>query len=540
MKQMSFDFDSRRSMVVARRGMVGASNPLAAQAGLDVLKQGGNAVDAAVAAGVVMNVVAPASTGIGGDVFALYYDAKTKKVTALNGSGRAPQAASIEHLTKEGITGEIPLRSVHAVTVPGAAQAWYDLLEKFGTMTLKDVLPHAIHYAGDGYGVSPAFGAAWESSGQTLANGVNTEDYLPDGNPPKVGQIVKLPGLADTLRAVAEGGPDAFYEGKIADAIVETVQSLGGVMTHDDLKNRKSTWGDAISIDYHGVTVMEHPPNGQGLAALIAMNIAKEWNLAQYAWDSPERLHLMIEAMRLAFADIRQYVADPEFNPAPLEGLLSNSYAAERRAMVSADKAMQPPSFGTPDGSSNTIYLCVVDGDGNACSFINSLFHGWGSSIVAKGTGVFLQNRGAGFSLDPNHPNALQGGKRPYHTIIPGMSLKDGELYAPFGVMGGDMQPQGHFQVMSAMVDDDLDPQAALNRPRWQVLGGQPDGTIALEEGIPVKTMAKLADMGHKVRPISGRGRAMFGAGQIIRRDPDTGVLYGGSEPRKDGLIAGY
>ncbi len=540
MKQMSFDFDSRRSMVVARRGMVGASNPLAAQAGLDVLKQGGNAADAAVAAGAVMNVVAPASTGIGGDVFALYYDAKTKQVTALNGSGRSPKANTIDYLKQQGITDEIPLRSAHAVTVPGAARAWHDLLEKFGTMGLSDVLHHAIHYASEGYGVSPAFGAAWEGSGQTLANGSNTEDYLPMGNPPKVGQIVKLPGLADTLRAVAEGGPSAFYEGQIAEAIVSTTQSLGGVMTLDDLKNHHSTWGEAISIDYNGVTVMEHPPNGQGLAALIAMNIAKEWNIGQYAWDSPERLHLMIEAMRLAFADIRQYVADPAFNPAPLEGLLSSSYAAQRRAMVSPDKAMQPPSYGTPDGSSNTIYLCVVDGEGNACSFINSLFHGWGSAIVAKGTGVILQNRGAGFVLDSNHPNALEGGKRPYHTIIPGMALKDGELYAPFGVMGGDMQPQGHFQVMSAMVDDDLDPQAALNRPRWQVMGGTADGTIALEEGIPVKTMAKLAEMGHKVQPISGRMRAIFGAGQIIRRDPDTGVLYGGSEPRKDGLIAGY
>lgn len=540
MKQMSFDFDSRRSMVVARRGMVGASNPLAAQAGLDVLKQGGNAADAAVAAGAVMNVVAPASTGIGGDVFALYYDAKTKQVTALNGSGRSPKANTIDYLKEQGVTDEIPLRSAHAVTVPGAARAWHDLLEKFGTMGLSDVLPHAIHYASEGYGVSPAFGTAWNGSGQTLANGSNTEDYLPNGNPPQVGQIVKLPGLADTLRAVAEGGPSAFYEGKIAEAIVSTVQSLGGVMTLDDLKSHHSTWGDAISIDYNGVTVMEHPPNGQGLAALIAMNIAKEWNIGQYAWDSPERLHLMIEAMRLAFADIRQYVADPAFNPAPLEGLLSNSYAAQRRAMVSSDKAMQPPSYGTPDGSSNTIYLCVVDGEGNACSFINSLFHGWGSAIVAKGTGVFLQNRGAGFVLEPNHPNALEGGKRPYHTIIPGMALKDGELYAPFGVMGGDMQPQGHFQVMSAMVDDDLDPQAALNRPRWQVMGGTADGTIALEEGIPVKAMAKLAEMGHKVQPISGRMRGIFGAGQIIRRDPDTGVLYGGSEPRKDGLIAGY
>ena len=540
MKQMSFDFDSRRSMVVARRGMVGASNPLAAQAGLDVLKQGGNAADAAVAAGAVMNVVAPASTGIGGDVFALYYDAKTKKVTALNGTGRAPKANTIEHLKAKGITEEIPLRSVHAITVPGAAQAWHDLIEKFGTMTLKDVLQHAIYYASEGYGVSPAFGAGWQSSESTLQNGLHTEDYLPDGKAPAVGQVVKLEALAETLRAVSEDGPKAFYEGAIADAIVETIQSQGGVMTHEDLKNHTSTWGDPISIDYGGVTVMEHPPNGQGLAALIAMNIAKEWDLGQYAWDSPQRLHLMIEAMRLAFADIRQYVADPAFSPAPLDGLLSDSYAKERRAMVAFDKAMQPPSFGTPMGSSNTIYLCAVDGEGNACSFINSLFHGWGSSVVAKGTGVMLQNRGAGFVLDPNHANALEGGKRPYHTIIPGMALKDGELYCPFGVMGGDMQPQGHFQVMSAMIDDDLNPQDALNRPRWQVLGGQPDGTIALEEGISVKTMATLAAMGHKVQPISGRDRGIFGAGQIIRRDPDTGVLYGGSEPRKDGLIAGY
>ena len=540
MKPMSFDFDSRRSMVVGRRGMVGASNPLAAHAGLDVLKQGGNAADAAVAAGAVMNVVAPASTGIGGDMFALYYSAKTKKVTSLNGSGRAPKANTIEHLKSQGVTGEIPLRSVHAVTVPGASRGWHDLLEKFGTMTLRDVLQSAIHYASEGYGVSPAFGAAWEVSEQVLQNGINTEEYLPGGRSPQVGQVVQLKGLAETLRAVAEDGPKAFYEGAIADAIVETIQAQGGVMTHEDLKNHTSTWGEPISTDYHGVTVMEHPPNGQGLAALIAMNIAKEWNLGQYAWDSPERLLLMIEAMRLAFADNRQYVADPEFSPAPLEGLLSDDYARERRAMVSRDRAMQPPSFGTPTGSSNTIYLCVVDGEGNACSFINSLFHGWGSTIVAKGTGVMLQNRGAGFVLDPNHPNALEGGKRPYHTIIPGMALKGGELYCPFGVMGGDMQPQGHFQVMSAMIDDDLNPQDALNRPRWQVLGGQPDGMIALEEGIPVKTMAQLANMGHRVRPISGRGRAVFGAGQIIRRDPDTGVLFGGSEPRKDGLIAAY
>ena len=529
-------------MVVARRGMVAASNPLASQAGLAILRQGGNAADAAIAAAAVMNVTAPASTGIGGDCFALYYDAKSKTVTALNGSGRAPQANTIEHLKSKGITGAVPERGVHAVTVPGAAKGWYDLLKRHGTMSLAEVLVDGIHYAESGYGVSPVFGASWSNPATEafLKNSPNTEDYLPNGKAPKPGQIVQLKGLAQTFRAVAEGGPEAFYTGAIADSIVNTVQAEGGVMTHDDLKNHTSTWGDPICLDYHGVTILEHPPNGQGLAALIAMNIAHAWNLADMPVNSPERLHLMIEAMRLAFADARQYIADPATNPAPIEWLLSDSYAQERRALVSTDKAMQPPSFGTPPNTSNTIYLCTADAQGNACSFINSLFMGFGSGIVAKDTGVFLQNRGAGFVLDPDHPNALAGGKRPYHTIIPGMALKDGELWAAFGVMGGYMQPQGHFQVLNAMIDDGLNPQEALDRPRWCLKAGTPDSALALEEGIPVQTMAKLAEMGHPVQPVSGRARGVFGSGQIIRRDAETGVLFGGSDPRKDGLVAAY
>jgi gamma-glutamyltranspeptidase / glutathione hydrolase len=537
MKTMSFDFRSRRSMVTARRGMVAASNPLAAQAGLNILRQGGNAADAAIATAAMLNVTEPASTGIGGDCFALFFDAKTKKVTALNGSGRAPAALTVEHLRGH---SEIPDRSPHAATVPGACRGWYDLLGRHGTMMLKDVLAEPIYYASEGYPVHPVFGAAWEASENFLRNSPNTEDYLPGGGAPKVGQVVKLRGLARTFERVAEGGPDAFYTGETADAIVSTLQSLGSVMTHDDLKNHTSTWGDPISTDYRGLTVCEHPPNGQGLAALIAMNIASGWELSELPWDSPERLHIMIEAMRLAFADARQYIADPEVVRVPVADLLSQKYANARRALISKHQAMQPPSYGAPLPSSNTVYFSVVDGQGNACSFINSLFMGWGTGIVAKGTGVFLQNRGAGFSLQSGHPNELAGGKRPYHTIIPGMAVKDGELWASFGVMGGFMQPQGHFQVISAMVDDDLNPQEALNRPRFCLESGYSDSVLALEDGIPLSTMARLAELGHNIRPVAGRGRGVFGDGQIIRRDAETGVLFGGADPRKDGLVAAF
>jgi gamma-glutamyltranspeptidase/glutathione hydrolase len=434
----------------------------------------------------------------------------------------------------------MPEQHAHAVTVPGAVAGWHDLLTKHGTMTLKDVLVDAIHYAREGYPVHPVFGASWAASEDYLRQCLNTEDYLPNGAAPKVGQIVRLPGLANTLQMIADGGPEAFYSGPIADTIVSTLQGAGGKMTYEDLRQHRSTWGEPISTDYRGIEVFEHPPNGQGLAALQALNVASGWDLGAMAWDSPERLHLMVEAMRLAFADARQYIADMETNPAPVQALLSKEYAAQRRALVSTSKAMQPPEYGRPVASSNTVYLCAVDGQGNACSFINSLYEGWGSGIVAKGTGVFLQNRGANFTLEAGHPNVLAGGKRPYHTIIPGMALKDGELWCSFGVMGGFMQPQGHFQVMSAMIDDDLNPQEALNRPRFRLDAGTADSILALEDGIPAETMKRLAALGHRIRAVSGRERGAFGDGQIIRRDAETGVLFGGSDPRKDGLTAAF
>lgn len=542
MREMSFDFQSRRSMVLARRGMVVASNPLASQAGLNILRQGGTAADAAVAAAAMLNVTEPASTGIGGDMFALYYDAKTGEVTALNGSGRAPQALNLEVLAAQGISGTMPERSPHAVTVPGAARGWEDLLKRHGRMTLADVLKDPIYYASEGFPVHPVFGAAWSSPNVEafLQRSPHTEDYLPDGRAPKVGQVVKLRGLAETFRRVAEGGADGFYTGPTADAIVSTLNALGSVISHEDLKAHRSTWETPISVDYRGVTVLECPPNGQGLAALMAMGIASGMDLAALPWDSPERLHLMIEAMRLAFADARQYIADPSRVDVPTDALLGADYLASRRRMIDPQAAMSPPSFGMPLRGSDTVYLCAVDGEGNACSFINSLYMGFGSGIVAQGTGVFLQNRGANFNLEADHPNVLEGGKRPYHTIIPGMAVKDGALFAPFGVMGGFMQPQGHFQVISGMIDDALNPQEALNRPRWCLTEGTASSVLAIEEGYPFKTLARLAELGHTVKPVSGRARAVFGSGEIIRRDPESGVLFGGSDPRKDGMVAAY
>jgi len=539
MRPMSYNFNSRRSMVTARRGMVATSNPLASQAGLAILRAGGNAADAAIAAAAVLNVTEPASTGVGGDMFALFYDAKTRAVTALNGSGRAPAALSADDLRAQGLT-EIGIHSPHAVSVPGAVAGWEDLLKRHGTMPMSVILADAIHYAEDGYPVHPVFAGGWERSEGMLRASPSVGEYLPNGRAPRTGEIARIADLAKTLRAIGEGGAAAFYTGAIAESIVATLQAVGGVMTLDDLKNHTSTWDAPIQCDYHGVTVIECPPNGQGIAALQALNILAGVDLAAMPFDAPERLHWMVEAMRLAFADARQYVADAATHPAPVAGLLSAAYADERRALIRPNAAMQPPSYGLPMGGSDTVYLSVVDGQGNACSFINSLYTGFGTGIVARGTGVFLQSRGALFSLEAGHPNELAPNKRPFHTIIPALALKGDELYASFGVMGGFMQPQGHVQMITALVDDACNPQEALNLPRWSLDAGTGDSVLLLEEGIPVATMARLAELGHTVRPVSGRGRGVFGDGQIIVRDAETGVLFGGSDPRKDGQTAAF
>ncbi len=527
-----FVFASRRSPVLTTGAMVATSHPLAAQAGLEILRTGGNAADAAVAVAATLNVVEPMSTGVGGDCFALYYDAHSRSVTALNGSGRAPTALTLDDLRREGLT-HIPEGSVHSITVPGTVRGWADLLERHGRMTLADVLKPAIHYAEGGYPVSPIIAHGWQQSARNFRPEDAPHDFLPAGRAPRAGEVVRLPTLARTLRAIAEGGPAAFYEGPIAEAIAARVQAAGGRMTTADLQTHTSTWETPISTEAYGVRVYECPPNGQGLAALLALNITRTFDLSSMPYA--DRLHVLIEAMRLAFADARHYVADPAFAPAPLDALLSEAYAANRRATIDLARAMQPPSFGRPLAASDTVYLTVVDQEGNACSFINSLYRGFGSGLVVREAGIALHNRGALFSLDPEHPNRLEPGKRPYHTIIPAMATRDGELVASFGVMGGFMQPQGHLQVVTALFGDGLDPQAALDRPRFCILDGEPGGQIAVEDGIPFDVLASLAARGHRLVPVTGADRTLFGGGQIILRDPASGALWGGSDPRKDG-----
>jgi gamma-glutamyltranspeptidase/glutathione hydrolase len=357
-----------------------------------------------------------------------------------------------------------------------------------------------------------------------------------DGRGPHPGEIFRNPTLADTLRRVAEEGKEGFYRGRVARAIVRVVSAHGGVLSEEDLASHNSTWEEAISTVYRDLRVWECPPNGQGLAALLALNILRGFDLGELDALGSERLHLLIEAMRLAFADARWYVADPGASAVPVAELLSESYAAERRKLIRRDRSGTDFRRGTPFAGSDTVYLCVVDGLGNACSFINSNYMGFGTGLVPEGFGFSLQNRGANFSLDPGHPNALAPGKRPYHTIIPGLLTResDGSLYAPFGVMGGFMQPQGHLQVVVGMADDALDPQAALDRPRFCILDGQAGGEVGVEDDIAETTCAELVKLGHDVQRIGGWGRIQFGRGQIIRRDP-SGVLWGGSDPRADG-----
>lgn len=523
--------------------MVATSQPLAVAAGLEILGLGGNAADAAIATAAALNVTEPTSTGLGGDCFALYFDAGTGQITALNGSGRAPVNLTIDRLKREGMTDNIPAFHPYTITVPGACAGWCDLLDRYGRLPISKVLSPAIRLAEQGFPVAPITAYFWGRSAERLRNTLGGPELIINGRAPQAGEIFRNPGLARTLRKIAEGGKDAFYRGEIAEAIAHVVQQAGGCLTTGDLAAHTSTWDQPISCTYHSLRIWECPPNGQGLAALLALNLLEGFDIATLPPMSTARLHLMIEAMRLAFSDTRWYVADPAFNPAPLEWLLSKDYAAERRKLICPERATLDHLHGTPTSSTDTVYLSVVDAEGNACSFINSNYMGFGTGIVPSGWGFSLQNRGLGFSLDPSHPNALEPGKRPYHTIIPGMITRDSAgssgltntLYASFGVMGGFMQPQGHMQVVLSLLDDDLDPQAALDQPRFCIDDGTAGGRVALEEGITSEVQTELDRMGHRLYSVSGYARALFGRGQIIHRNASTGVLCGGSDPRADG-----
>jgi gamma-glutamyltranspeptidase/glutathione hydrolase len=535
----NMDFNSRRSPVVGKNGMVATSQPLAVAAGLEILEQGGNAADAAVATAAALNVTEPTSTGIGGDCFALFYQASTRKVHALNASGRSPSALTLQKTHEAGFTQSLPYFHPNTITIPGAASGWNNLIGRFGSLPLGNALAPAIELAERGFPVAPITAYFWgRGAERQLSQAPNGHELTIDGRAPKPGEIFKNPGLAKTFRMLADGGAPAFYHGEIAEAIVKVIKDAGGFMSIQDLADHSADWVTPISTYHNGYRVWECPPNGQGLATLLALNILEHMDLVSLPLLSTKRLHLMIEAMRLAFADTRWYVADPEHSAQPIDLLLSKEYAQRRAGLINPDKATIDQQRGTPTSGSDTVYLTVVDKEGNACSFINSNYMGFGTGFVPKGWGFTLQNRGHGFSLDPDHPNALGPSKRPYHTIIPSMVTHEesGELFASFGVMGGFMQPQGHTQVALSLINRQLDPQSALDLPRFCITNGEAGGQIALENGITFETLAELSHMGHQIQPTTGHNRALFGRGQIILKDRETAVLWGGSDPRADGL----
>ncbi len=529
-----YPFPSQRMPVMAANGMVATSQPLAAQAGLQMLQQGGNAVDAAIAAAVALTVLEPTSNGIGGDAFALVWDGN--RLHGLNGSGRAPAALNVGAIRAAGHSA-MPLNGWLPVTVPGAPAAWGDLHQEFGRLPLPQVMAPAIAYATDGYPVTPVVARYWAKEAARFlpltepALAGWRDAFAPGGAAPVAGQRWGSPAHAATLTTLANGGVRHFYQGELAEKIVAFSRATGGLLTADDLAAHHSQWVQPISASYRGHEVWGIPPNGQGLTALMALAILEGIDLPQHPHGSEAATHLQLEAMKLAFADAARYIADPEHSNVPVTGLLNPAYVAGRRALIGptarVPEAGQPPAGGT-------VYLCAVDRDGMMVSYIQSTYQGFGSGVVVPGTGIALHNRGCGFSLEPGHPNEAAGGKRPYHTIIPSFLTRGGQAVGPFGVMGAFMQPQGHIQVVTSTLDYGLNPQAALDAPRWRVTGGL---NVELELGTPEHVMRGLAARGHQVTvPLPHAG---FGRGQIIWR-LDEGVLVAGSDKRADGAAVGW
>lgn len=530
-------FASQRSVVMAREGMVATSQPLATEAGVSILKQGGNALDAALATALTLGVVEPMSTGIGGDAFLLYWCAADSKLYGVNGSGRCPQQLTLEVLRQRGIQ-DIPTRGLASVTVPGAVDAFATVQKRHGKLTFAEVLEPAIHYASDGFPVSEIIATQWQTAAPLLSQyPASAQTYLPDGKAPQAGDVHRQPHLAHTLKLLAAEGRDAFYQGEIARRIVQFSQEQGGFFTLEDFATHTTEWVEPLSTDYRGHTVLELPPNGQGITALLALNILEGFDLATMEYGSAAYYHVLIEATKQAFADRNRYVADPAYAPVPIQGLLSKAYAAQRRQEITLDQASDYVA-GDPMTFSNTVYVSCVDNERNVVSLIQSLYMGFGSGVVAGDTGICLQNRGAGFVADPNHPNALAPGKRPFHTIIPAMILQDGQPWLCYGVMGGDMQAQGHVQVAINMIDFDMNVQEALEAPRYRILGGR---RVQLERTIASEVRHELAAQCHALEPHSQVSPGPpYGGGQAILIDHARGVLQGGSDSRKDGCALGY
>ncbi|HSR61196.1 MAG TPA: gamma-glutamyltransferase [Robiginitalea sp.] len=533
-----------RSEVLAQNGMVATSHPLATQVGLDILKKGGTAIDAAIAANAALGLMEPTGNGIGGDLFAIVWDAQTKQLYGLNASGRSPKALTLEYFQEQGLE-HIPALGPLPISVPGAVSGWFELHGKFGKLPMEDILAPAISYAENGFPLSQL--VAWymqHSVAMYQRRGFPNikETYLDQngGKLPGEGEVYKNPFLANTLRQIAKGGRDAFYKGEIAKTIADFIQSQGGFLSEEDLAGHTAEWVDPVSVNYRGYDVWELPPNGQGIAALQMLQILEGYDFSNIPFGSAEHLHLVTEAKKLAFEDRAKYYADPDFVKIPVETLLSDAYAAARRGLITERAATYSAG---EISAGETIYMTAADKDGNMISLIQSNYRGMGSGMTPPGLGFMLQDRGELFSLTPGQANSYEPGKRPFHTIIPAFITKDGQPFASFGVMGGDFQPQGHTQIVMNLIDFGMNLQEAGDAPRFDHSGGsaptgenEGEGAVRIESGIPYETVRGLIDRGHTVQ----FGRDIYGGYQAIRWDPVQKVYHGASESRKDGQAAGY
>jgi gamma-glutamyltranspeptidase/glutathione hydrolase len=535
-----------RSVTLATHGMVATSHPLAVQIGLDVLKNGGNAVDAAIAVNAALGLMEPMSCGIGGDLYALIWDTKTQKLYGLNASGRSPYKATRDFFASQGLT-EIPTSGPLSWSVPGCVDGWEELRRRFGTRSLAELLGPSIRYAEEGFPVSPVIASYWQVGAARLRPYPDAmRTYLIDNRAPRAGEIFKNPNLARSYRLIADKGCAAFYRGAIARAIVAFSEKNGGLFSLKDFTDHTSTWVEPVSTTYRGYEVWEIPPPSQGIAVLQMLNILEGYDLKKMGPESADWWHLFLEAKKLVYADRARYYADPNFVKVPVKALISKSYAAQRRKLIDMKKAMTHVPAGDPKlEQGDTVYLCVVDKDRNCVSLIQSNYHGFGSGLVPGDLGFALQNRGCLFALDATHANRLEPHKRPFHTIIPSLVTKDGKPWFVFGVMGGDMQPQGQVQVLVNQIDFGMNVQEAGEAPRLEHIGsatptgrsGKRDGgTVQAERGISEKVIEELTRRGHRVVTVRLNG----GGYQGILIDPKTNVLHGGSEARKDGCAAGY
>jgi gamma-glutamyltranspeptidase/glutathione hydrolase len=522
-----------RSMVISEQGIVATSQVLASQAGAQILAKGGSAADAAIASNAVLGVMEPMMTGLGGDLFVMYWDAKTGKLTGLNSSGPAPKGLTPEFLAGKGIT-TMPQNGIHSVTVPGTVAGWWAIHQKYGKLPWKDLFQAAIAFGEKGYGMPEGMSELWVGANTVKALAANTESakvFLPAGKGVATGTLFRNPGMAHAFRLIAEQGFKAYYQGEIAQAILQTSRHLGGTMTAEDLAAFKPEWVTPISVEYRGWRVYELPPNGQGIAALEMLKIMELQPPATAGANSAAEMHERIEAMKLAYSDVHRWVADPHTYDPPVTAMLSKEYIAKRAAQIDQAKANCGVVAGEPVGS-NTTYLTVVDKDGNIATWIQSIYSNFGSKVTVEGMGFQLQNRGGGFTLEPKHPNVLAGGKRPFHTIIPAF-MEKGDQHIGFGIMGGAVQPLAHAQFVSNMVDYGMNIQSALEYPRF-AKNNAPGCDVSIESRIPAATIQGLSKLGHVVRTVPEYLETM-GRGQAIMHDSKTGMNYAASDPRADG-----